>query len=99
MRQHSRFEVKSAIRIILVPCLRADRFYSVLPRITIIPALHGKLTSGVTWLDADGKIAITKDTVTESYWKHPKNPNKLDAGYTSGLTEITVRKIPQATSP
>lgn len=28
---------------------------------------------GVTTPDAEGKIAITKDTVTESYWKHPKN--------------------------
>ena len=54
---------------------------------------------GVTTPDADGKIAITKDTVTESYWKHPKNPNKLDAGYTTGLTELTVRKIPKITSP
>jgi hypothetical protein len=49
---------------------------------------------GVTTPDADGKITITKDTVTESYWKHPKNPNKLDAGYTTGLTELTVRKMP-----
>jgi hypothetical protein len=54
---------------------------------------------GATIPDAEGKIAITKDTVTESYWKHPKNPNKLDAGYTSGLTELTVRKMPKITSP
>ena len=54
---------------------------------------------GATIPDAEGKIAITKDTVTDSYWKHPKNPNKLDAGYTSGLTELTVRKLPKITSP
>ena len=51
---------------------------------------------GVAVPDSDGKITITKDTVTDSYWKHPKNPNMLDAGYTSGLTELTVRKIPKA---
>lgn len=56
--------------------------------------VHGA-KPGTTIPDADGKIVITKDSVDESYWKHPKNPNKLEAGFVSGLTELTVRKIPR----
>ena len=50
---------------------------------------------GAAALDAEGKFAINKDTVTESYWKHPKNPNQRDAGFVSGLTELTIRKLPK----
>lgn len=50
---------------------------------------------GATKLDAEGKYMITKETVDETYWKHPKNPNKLDLGDTTGLTELTVRKLPK----
>lgn len=51
---------------------------------------------GTTVPDAEGKIVINRDSVTESYWKHPKNPNKLDLGPVSGLTELTLRKFPKA---
>ena len=56
---------------------------------------YGGPKPGVTVPDADGKIAINKDTVTETYWQHPRNPNKPDLGLVSGLTELTIRKLPR----
>jgi hypothetical protein len=44
--------------------------------------------------DADGKVLINKETCGESYWKHRKNPGRPEAGYVSGLTELTIRKLP-----
>lgn len=57
---------------------------------------YGGPKRGMTVPDADGKIVINKDTVTETYWQHPKNPNKPDLGSVSGLTELTIRKLPKA---
>ena len=56
---------------------------------------YGGPKPGVTVPDADGKIVINKDTVTETYWQHPRNPNKPDLGVVSGLTELTIRKLPR----
>jgi hypothetical protein len=50
---------------------------------------------GVTTPDAEGKITINKETVIESYFSHPKNPVKPELGATSGLTELTLRKLPK----
>jgi hypothetical protein len=50
---------------------------------------------GVTTPDAEGKITISKETVFESYYSHPKNPVKPELGATSGLTELTLRKLPK----
>ncbi len=58
---------------------------------------HGA-KKGATTLDADFKMAITKETVDESYFQHPSNPAKPEAGSTSGLTELTLRKLPKAKS-
>lgn len=44
--------------------------------------------------DADGKVLVNKDTCTDYYWKHLKNPARPEAGYTSGMTEFTIRKMP-----
>lgn len=49
---------------------------------------------GVTTPDAEGRITINKETVTDSYFAHPKNPVKPELGSTSGLTELTIRKLP-----
>ncbi|HEV7401736.1 MAG TPA: hypothetical protein VGO11_02375 [Chthoniobacteraceae bacterium] len=51
---------------------------------------------GVTTPDAEGKITINKETVIESYFNHPKNPVKPELGATSGLTELTLRKLPKS---
>ncbi len=45
--------------------------------------------------DKEGKVLINKDTCTDYYWKHLKNPAKPDEGFTSGLTEFTIRKLPK----
>lgn len=57
---------------------------------------YGGPKVGRTVPDADGKLVINKDTVTETYWKHPRNPSKPDLGSVSGLTELTIRKLPKA---
>ncbi len=44
--------------------------------------------------DADGKVLVNKETCTDYYWKHLKNPAKPDEGFTSGMTEFTIRKLP-----
>ena len=44
--------------------------------------------------DADGKVLVNKETCTDYYWKHLKNPARPEAGYASGLTEFTIRKMP-----
>jgi hypothetical protein len=44
--------------------------------------------------DADGKVVVNKDTCTDYYWKHLKNPARPEAGYASGMTEFTIRKMP-----
>ena len=50
---------------------------------------------GANLPDKDGKVLINKDTCTEYSWKHLKNPAKPDEGYTSGVTEFTIRKLPK----
>lgn len=50
---------------------------------------------GVTTPDAEGRITINKETVLDSYFVHPKNPVKPELGSTSGLTELTIRKLPK----
>ena len=50
---------------------------------------------GSKQLDADGKVLINKDTCTDKYFKHLKNPARPEAGYVSGLTELTIRKLPK----
>ena len=44
--------------------------------------------------DADGKVLVNKETCTDYYWKHLKNPARPEAGYASGMTEFTIRKMP-----
>ena len=55
---------------------------------------HGGPKPGSMIPDADGKVRIDKDTVTDKYWKHPRNPQRPEAGFVSGLTELTIRKLP-----
>jgi len=55
---------------------------------------HGGPKPGSMIPDADGKVLINKDTVTEKYWKHLRNPQRPEAGFVSGLTELTIRKLP-----
>lgn len=45
--------------------------------------------------DADGKVLVNKDTCTDYYWKHLKNPARPEQGYVSGMTEFTIRKLPR----
>ena len=45
--------------------------------------------------DKDGKVLINKETCTDYYWKHLKNPARPEAGSVSGLTEFTIRKLPK----
>jgi len=49
---------------------------------------------GANMADADGKVLINKETCGETYWKHRKNPGRPEAGDVSGLTELTIRKLP-----
>ena len=56
---------------------------------------HGGPKPGSMAPDAEGRVFINKDTVTENYWKHPKNPTKPEEGLTTGLTELTMRKFPR----
>ena len=44
--------------------------------------------------DADGKVLVNKETCTDYYWKHLKIPARPEAGYASGMTEFTIRKMP-----
>lgn len=45
--------------------------------------------------DAEGKVLINKATCTDYYYKHLKNPARPEAGYTGGMTEFTIRKLPK----
>lgn len=45
--------------------------------------------------DEDGKVLVNKQTCTDYYWKHLKNPARPEAGYVSGMTEFTIRKLPE----
>lgn len=59
---------------------------------------HGGPKPGSMTPDAEGRVFINKDTVTENYWKHSKNPAKPEEGFTTGLTELTMRKFPKRDS-
>jgi lysophospholipase L1-like esterase len=54
----------------------------------------GGFKLGANEPDADGKVLVNKDTCTDYYWKHLKNPARPEAGYVSGMTEFTIRKLP-----
>jgi hypothetical protein len=54
----------------------------------------GGFKPGANIPDADGKVLVNKDTCTDYYWKHLKNPARPEAGYASGMTEFTIRKMP-----
>ena len=54
----------------------------------------GGFKPGANVPDADGKVPVNRETCTDYYWKHLKNPARPEAGYVSGLTEFTVRKMP-----
>ena len=56
---------------------------------------HGGPKPGSMTPDDQGRVFINKDTVTDNYWKHSKNPAKPEEGYTTGLTELTMRKFPR----
>ena len=56
---------------------------------------HGGPKPGSMMPDDQGRVFINKDSVTDNYWKHPKNPAKPEEGFTTGLTELTMRKFPR----
>lgn len=54
----------------------------------------GGAKAGANKPDEEGKVLVNKETCTEYYWKHLKNPARPEAGYVSGMTEFTIRKLP-----
>ena len=55
----------------------------------------GGFKPGANVPDEVGKVLVNKDTCTDYYWKHLKNPARPEAGYVSGMTEFTIRKLPE----
>lgn len=54
----------------------------------------GGFKPGANVPDAEGKVLVNKETCTDYYWKHLKNPARPEAGYVTGMTEFTVRNLP-----
>ncbi len=55
----------------------------------------GGFKPGANVPDVEGKVLVNKDTCTDYYWKHLKNPARPEAGFVSGMTEFTIRNLPK----